>query len=463
MSNELNESIKNASQSSTKKVFYSNIVNKQEISVDASSNIQIEIDKIETSKQCNLDIGSVKLDVKVNYVASFTDEAFSNLKDELNTSLTNSMYINPNIIEKIEGLKGTSNIDNKTYINSMTKSMIDNISKNEINEQLASFNVNVLENIKLKDISCTDQSKINIGNVNIVMDLQIEFVSKILSNKILDNPLYKILQSLEIPKETTTPKSKLGLILSLILIVFIFGISIIIKRDLIKDWKLWLLFVSLCILCLIIYYYTKSYHDTYSISYNDNGYRLNKCIKQQNGPFNSYDECNKNITDPQNVWYYDRFWGYDPIEKKCKRYKELIEGNITAIYSSEDECIKNTKQKSYWTPIYMTQQKNRSPDLNKPCTSNVFSYYDTDNCEEKLFSGNVAITPLLSFDSKEECIEQVKFDKQNKYYYLDCLGSDPNTICQFYKTSINNDKLEYDGNTKPFINPSKDDCKIKIN
>lgn len=450
-------------QDTTRNIIYNQSTNKQSLFVDTSTVLQLQIGSINASN-CNLDIGNSQINLQLSYVASFDNTSFSNLQNQISTSLTN--HINATPLLKLQ-LDPYSNVQGLSSINSVAKTISDNLSQTAINEQLASFNVNILKNINIQDIQCIG-STLSIGNSNVMLDLQVNFVANIIMNSIQDNPLYKNLQqTAQVSQDFGLPSVNNRLIVISVIFFILVAIGIrFIPR------KISVFIVPVFITIFVIYisvaykYNLFPWYNKYSIILDSNGYRTNQCmIDNTNGVFSSMTNCSQSINDPNSVWYYQKFWGFDPSTNKCTRYPQLVNGDITAIYSDENDC--NTKNTStYWIPSYLTNQPINT-SISEPsgsCTDTEYSFYDPTSCKQQTFTGSLGSLPNLYYSQESDCLNAVKTTNQTPHYFVNCSGTDPSKVCQFYKTTINGDGLDYSsGQTTPFPSPSKSDCTVNIN
>ena len=452
-------------QDTTRNIVYNQSTNKQTLLVDTSTVLQLQIGSL-TASNCNVNIGNSQINLQLNYVASFDDTSFSNLQNQVSTVINN--HINATPLLKLQ-LDPNSDVEGISNINSVSKTIANNLSQTAINEQLASFNVNILRNINIQNIECVG-STITIGNANIMLDLQVNFVATIIMNSIQDNPLYKTLSQQNLQSSTTLPSTnyRLGIIIG----VFIFSLLIlffICKKFCSRKVSIGL--VSSLVIFFVVYvvlaykYKWFPWYNKYSVVLDSNGFRLNQCtLDNTNGVFSSLNECTQSINDPNSVWYYQKFWGFDPTTNKCNRYPQIVNGDITATYSNETDC-NSSNSTTYWTPNYLTSQPINT-NISNPsgaCSENVYSYYDPTSCKQQMFTGNSGTLPTLSFKSETDCINAVKTSNQTPYYFVNCNGTNPSNVCQFYKTTINGDGLQYtSGQTTPFVSPSKDNCTVNV-
>jgi len=87
----------------------------------------------------------------------------------------------------------------------------------------------------------------------------------------------------------------------------------------------------------------------YTVEVDSAGYRTGGCVRDDDGAFDSMEDCVKAVEDPNSVWFADRFWGYDEKSEECKRYPKLAvsvgDDVIIADYKTKEACQDAHKDK----------------------------------------------------------------------------------------------------------------------
>ena len=499
------EDIVNKASSDVSNSIFENTENKDSSIVENIINQIINIGNI-NSKNCSLDIGNANISSKLALVSEIDSNMTNAFQSELKTKLTNEVTNNQNIKREMLASLGSADKSTvETNVQSIISNIVDNsISQEQLNSHLLSFNNEIKQNINIKDldVQCSvknPETIVKIGTAKISTEAQADFMSKVISESILNNNLtQKLVNQTSNAQSITstglasfvTAFGKMLIPLAIVGVLFILapevlGISVVKYAS---DWRLWavlLLFLTI----YIVFSWNKKiwpFHKWYAPKIDKNGLRLQECeeVKAEKGLYKSSNDCLKDINNPKSNYYWNKFWGYNPETKSCSRYPSISNISkdkngkpqiVKATFNTEEECDNYISNNTYWSPNYVYTNKkafvDKFGDKTKfLCENAPYSFYD--KCEEKTLSPEeLAQWPVdkkNSYKLKTECEAEYKPEKQILQYIPNCQTSldsnnniNYNNSCQYINAYVKGDenKISVGFSAIPYTN-EKDICGV---
>ncbi len=406
----------------------------------------------------NIDIGNIDQTVKMSYVTNLTSENISNLATTLATTLSNNMSQSQNIKRAMGSEWGTLDADEvETALNNIIQNIVQNtVTEKTVNQQVAFTYGSINQHILTGNIVCEN---LNAFNINVLIESQTKELSSSLTQALLNNNLsQKILndanQTQDIEKSGIA-SILAGIMLPIIIIggiaviIFVFGFKETISKVL--NWK-FILVVSLIIAAYFtIAYFVKiwPWHRYYSIQIGADGFRTNQCERNDNsGTFTSMDSCKKEINNPNSLWYYNKFWGFDSDQNKCLRYTQAFVAPATGstgrgIYASyNDQATCETDSAPANVYYFNKTVGDFSAGWTGPTGGNIPFMCPNNNttysCQVmQTTDKNAADYPVPNYSTLEECNSNL--NNSNIYYVPYCntesicgaTGANYNDSCQY--------------------------------
>ena len=396
-----------------------------------------------TLKNCSLEgnIGTIDTDLKI--VSQMSSSMTADLKANLTSDLTSKLQQNQEIMQELGSSFGSvNNFNQQSDLENLVKTVVDNaVQQDQIQQLLTDVNAAIKQQATAENIVCED-SKLKFNDANILLNAQISYVAQSISNGVLNSAVVQklISDASQTQKVTQTGfatllKAFLPLLIvaGLVFVAFILGGKTTIQA--LTSWKLWAVVAAVFAIYMVVAYKAQfwPFPKHYSPVLDKDGLRENNCKEDKNGPFTSLQDCMSQVGNDKSSYYYEKFWGYDPADSKCKRYPKLVNGDIIAAYNSSDECTKDNQ--TIWMPEYSENQtlsnfQNKfgqevTKSVTNTCKSSTYGFYD--QCSDKKL--DLQKRDSLYYLSKEECEKAIAPGQQTLQYIADCQNN-----CQYIKS-----------------------------